>query len=122
VCGKFTAIDTTKAFAPRFLSGFAQSIAQPLTKTSTRRGPERHSGHVDQEKATAERMGAKILTLQTSHVAMLAQPEKVAAFMIEAAESLSKTPLPKVARDNAKIGTPRWSAPRLNVAASSWIF
>jgi pimeloyl-ACP methyl ester carboxylesterase len=50
-----------------------------------------------QEKDTAKRMGAKILTLPTSHVAMLAQPEKVAEFMIEAATSLSKTPLPAVA-------------------------
>jgi pimeloyl-ACP methyl ester carboxylesterase len=42
----------------------------------------------EQEKATALRMGAKTITLQTSHLAMLAQPEKVAAFVIEAAASL----------------------------------
>jgi hypothetical protein len=33
-------------------------------------------------------MGAKTLTLATSHLAMLAQPEKVADFVIEAAASL----------------------------------
>ena len=43
----------------------------------------------EQEKSTAERMGAKTLTLSTSHMAMLAEPEKVANFMIEAAASLS---------------------------------
>ncbi len=41
----------------------------------------------EQEKATAERMGAKILSLPTSHVAMLAEPEKVAEFITEAAQS-----------------------------------
>jgi len=43
----------------------------------------------EQERSTAKRMGAKTLTLPTSHVAMLAQPAKVADFMIEAAASLS---------------------------------
>jgi pimeloyl-ACP methyl ester carboxylesterase len=38
-----------------------------------------------QEEDTAKRMGAKILTLPTSHVAMLAKPKEVADFMIEAA-------------------------------------
>jgi pimeloyl-ACP methyl ester carboxylesterase len=42
----------------------------------------------DQEKDTAKRMGAKALTLTTSHLAMLSQPEKVANFVIEAAASL----------------------------------
>jgi hypothetical protein len=42
----------------------------------------------DQEKDTAKRMGAKTLTLPTSHLAMLSQPEKVANFVIEAAASL----------------------------------
>ena len=42
----------------------------------------------DQEKDTAQRMGAKTLTLPTSHLAMLSQPEKVANFVIEAAASL----------------------------------
>jgi pimeloyl-ACP methyl ester carboxylesterase len=41
----------------------------------------------EQEKATAERMGAKILTVPTSHVAMLAKPKEVAEFIIEAANS-----------------------------------
>ena len=42
----------------------------------------------EQERTTAERMKAKILTLPTSPVPMLSQPEKVAAFVIEAAASL----------------------------------
>lgn len=44
----------------------------------------------EQEKATAGRMGAKTLTLPSSHVPMLSQPEKVAAFVIEAATSFSR--------------------------------
>ena len=43
----------------------------------------------EQEISTAKRMGAKSLTLPTSHLAMLAQPEKVADFVIEAAASLA---------------------------------
>ena len=42
----------------------------------------------EQEISTAKRMGAKTLTLPTSHVPMLSQPEKVADFIIEAATSL----------------------------------
>jgi pimeloyl-ACP methyl ester carboxylesterase len=42
----------------------------------------------EQELSTAKRMGAKTLTLATSHVPMLAQPEKVADFVIEAAASI----------------------------------
>ena len=42
----------------------------------------------EQEKATAERMKAKILTLQTSHLPMLAQPQKVADFIVSAAASI----------------------------------
>ena len=41
----------------------------------------------EQEKKTAERMGAKTLTLPTSHVAMLAKPQEVADFIAEAAAS-----------------------------------
>jgi len=41
----------------------------------------------EQELSTAKRMGAKTLTLPTSHLAMLAQPEEVADFVIEAAAS-----------------------------------
>lgn len=41
----------------------------------------------EQEISTAKRMGAKTLTLATSHPAMLAQPEKVADFVIEASAS-----------------------------------
>jgi pimeloyl-ACP methyl ester carboxylesterase len=39
-----------------------------------------------QEQMTAERMGAQILSLPTSHVAMLAMPEAVASFIVKAAE------------------------------------
>jgi pimeloyl-ACP methyl ester carboxylesterase len=45
----------------------------------------------EQEISTAKRMGAKTLTLPTSHLAMLAQPDKVADFVIEAAASLDVT-------------------------------
>jgi pimeloyl-ACP methyl ester carboxylesterase len=41
----------------------------------------------EQEKVTAKRMGAKTLTLPTSHVPMLSEPEKVAQFIAEAASS-----------------------------------
>jgi pimeloyl-ACP methyl ester carboxylesterase len=40
----------------------------------------------EQEKATAARMGAKILTLPTSHVAMLAKPNEVAEFIYAATQ------------------------------------
>jgi pimeloyl-ACP methyl ester carboxylesterase len=43
----------------------------------------------EQEMSTAKRMGAKTLTVASSHLAMLAQPEKVAAFIIEAASSIN---------------------------------
>lgn len=43
----------------------------------------------EQEISTAKRMGAKTLTLATSHVAMLAKPKEVADFMVEAAASLT---------------------------------
>lgn len=45
----------------------------------------------EQEISTAKRMGATTLTLPTSHVPMLSQPEKVAEFMVEAAASLNHT-------------------------------
>jgi pimeloyl-ACP methyl ester carboxylesterase len=41
----------------------------------------------EQEKFTAERMGAQTLTLPTSHVSMLAKPKEVADFIAEAAAS-----------------------------------
>jgi pimeloyl-ACP methyl ester carboxylesterase len=41
----------------------------------------------DQERSTAERMKAKTLSLPTSHLPMLSQPQKVADFVIEAAAS-----------------------------------
>jgi pimeloyl-ACP methyl ester carboxylesterase len=43
----------------------------------------------DQERSTAERMKAKTLSLPTSHLPMLSQPQKVADFVIEAAMSFS---------------------------------
>jgi pimeloyl-ACP methyl ester carboxylesterase len=43
----------------------------------------------EQEISTAKRMGSKTLTLATSHLPMLSQPQKVADFMVEAAASLS---------------------------------
>ncbi len=46
----------------------------------------------EQEISTAKRMGAKTLTLPTSHVPMLSQPQQVADFMIEAAASLTASP------------------------------
>ena len=39
----------------------------------------------EQEKFTAKRMGATVLTLPTSHVAMLAKPKEVTNFIAEAA-------------------------------------
>jgi pimeloyl-ACP methyl ester carboxylesterase len=44
----------------------------------------------EQETSTAKRMGAKTLTLPSSHLAMLSQPEKVAEFVIEAAGSIDE--------------------------------
>jgi pimeloyl-ACP methyl ester carboxylesterase len=41
----------------------------------------------DQERSTAARMNAKTLTLATSHVPMLSQPQAVADFIAEAAAS-----------------------------------
>jgi pimeloyl-ACP methyl ester carboxylesterase len=47
----------------------------------------------EQEVFTAKRMNSKTLTVPSSHVAMLSQPEKVADFIVEAASSIgaSKT-------------------------------
>ncbi|MGB2621493.1 MAG: alpha/beta hydrolase [Candidatus Acidiferrum sp.] len=45
----------------------------------------------EQELSTANRMGAKTLTLASSHLAMLSQPQKVAAFVVEAAGSIGGT-------------------------------
>jgi pimeloyl-ACP methyl ester carboxylesterase len=41
----------------------------------------------DHERSTAERMKAKTLSLPTSHLPMLSQPQKVADFVIEAGAS-----------------------------------
>jgi pimeloyl-ACP methyl ester carboxylesterase len=51
----------------------------------------------EQEAFTAKRMNAKTLTLPSSHVAMLAQPQKVADFIIEAAASIVSTQTPEMA-------------------------
>jgi pimeloyl-ACP methyl ester carboxylesterase len=45
----------------------------------------------EQEISTAKRMNAKTLTLPTSHLPMLSQPQKVADFIIEAAASLGES-------------------------------
>jgi pimeloyl-ACP methyl ester carboxylesterase len=45
----------------------------------------------EQEASTAKRMGAKILTLASSHLPMLSQPGKVAEFVIEAAASFGES-------------------------------
>ena len=42
----------------------------------------------EQEISTAKRMGAKTLTVPSSHVPMLSEPQKVADFIIEAASSI----------------------------------
>jgi pimeloyl-ACP methyl ester carboxylesterase len=42
----------------------------------------------EQEASTAKRMGAKTLTVASSHVPMLSHPEQVAKFVIEAAASV----------------------------------
>ncbi|HEY4374817.1 MAG TPA: alpha/beta hydrolase [Burkholderiales bacterium] len=42
----------------------------------------------EQEKATAERMNAKVLTLASSHLPMMSQPQQVADFIVAAAASL----------------------------------
>lgn len=43
----------------------------------------------EQQKSTAKRMGSKVLALPSSHVAMLAKPQEVAKFIVEAAASIS---------------------------------
>lgn len=43
----------------------------------------------DQERSTAERMNSRTLTLASSHLPMISQPEKVADFIAAAAASLS---------------------------------
>jgi pimeloyl-ACP methyl ester carboxylesterase len=48
----------------------------------------------EQEISTAKRMNAKTLTLSSSHVPMLSQPQKVADFIIEAAASVVLTETP----------------------------
>jgi len=42
----------------------------------------------EQQASTAKRMNSKTLTVASSHVPMLSQPDKVAAFIVEAASSL----------------------------------
>jgi pimeloyl-ACP methyl ester carboxylesterase len=51
----------------------------------------------EQEKDTAKRMGAKTITLPTSHLPMLSQPQQVADFVIEAVAALGKTAAAAVA-------------------------
>lgn len=51
-----------------------------------------HMINPDYERFAAKRMGAKTLTLPTSHVAMLAKPNEVADFIIAAAANPSPSP------------------------------
>jgi pimeloyl-ACP methyl ester carboxylesterase len=44
----------------------------------------------EQEASTAKRMGAKTITLQSSHLPMLSHPQEVANFVIEAAASIGE--------------------------------
>lgn len=51
-------------------------------------GSEDHMINPDLERAEAKRMKATILELGSSHVPMVSQPDKVAAFIIQAAQAL----------------------------------
>jgi pimeloyl-ACP methyl ester carboxylesterase len=71
-------------------------LATPMTAAAWRTKPSwfvvaDHDRTIapEQERSTAKRMGAKVLSLPTSHVPMLAAPDKVANFMIEAARSFN---------------------------------
>ena len=46
--------------------------------------------HPEEQKDTAKRLNAKTLILETSHVPMMSQPEKVAEFLVEAVKSLNE--------------------------------
>ena len=52
----------------------------------------------DYERFAAKRMGAKVLEIPTSHVAMLAKPKEVADFIVSAAELVHSKPMSAVAR------------------------
>jgi pimeloyl-ACP methyl ester carboxylesterase len=47
----------------------------------------------EQERTTAKRMKAQMLSLPASHVAMLAKPKEVAEFIIDAAATLGSAPM-----------------------------
>jgi hypothetical protein len=47
----------------------------------------------EQERVTAKRMNATTLTLPTSHVPMLSQPQEVSNFIIQAASGQSNSAL-----------------------------
>lgn len=73
-------------------------LSTPLTKAAWRTKPSwfvvaanDRSISPEQEASTAKRMNAKTLTLPSSHVAMVSQPQKVADFIIEAAASADAT-------------------------------
>jgi pimeloyl-ACP methyl ester carboxylesterase len=70
-------------------------LGTPITKAAWRTKPSwfviasnDRAISPEQEMATAKRMNAKSVTLATSHVPMLSQPQKVADFIIEAAASI----------------------------------
>jgi pimeloyl-ACP methyl ester carboxylesterase len=76
-------------------------LATPIKKAAWKNKPSwfviaenDHAIAPEQEKSTAQRMKSKTLTLPTSHLPMLSQPQKVADFIIEAAASLDADAAP----------------------------
>jgi pimeloyl-ACP methyl ester carboxylesterase len=74
----------------------ASIFGTPLTNAAWRTKPSWYAVaandrtiNPDYERFAAKRMGAKTITVQASHVAMLAQPQAIADLVIEAAASLS---------------------------------
>jgi len=70
-------------------------LGTPITKAAWRERPnwfvvaeQDRAIQPQQEADSAKKMGAKILTLSSSHLPMLSQPDKVAQFIIEAAKSV----------------------------------
>jgi hypothetical protein len=78
----------------------------------------------EQEISTAKRMNAKTLTLPSSHVPMLSQPQKVADFIIEAAASavsiMSETPH-SLQSVRGFVCRPQSNLPVIRYATISWL-